>query len=1089
MSKTGTRLKWRLRRLQWRCTAASLVAASLVASGLAALGITACALFFWNGQILALLSVPMVWLAIRWRHDFTLWGVAGQLERESAQIHGRLLPALELLRHRFPDLEQYSPELIEAAVTQTEELVLQMSPPILSRWRRLATSALVFIVGIGTLTVLWFGNPLRTGIGIINAFHPASAPITFAVQPGDTAVLPGQQVLLRCQVKPAGLFKHVRLTVISHQPSKTETERTETRRLRLIHDTCRIILSAQSDLSYRFHLLGKSSPVFSLRLLEPLTLEKLTFILFYPHYTGLEPAHLSGTEISALPGTRVRLQGTTNHPLTGGQLVLSQDTVSVTIAAEDPRCFSAEFTVTGSTDARLELNEDGVLQPVGNLHIRKISDEPPFVKLFLPGRDVDLPRQMQVLLGINSIDDYGLGTLYLLWGHDSLENRTRLRGLAGRREDTTLHVWDLSQSGLLPGERLIYCVEVGDNDAVSGPKFSRSEVFSVRFPTMAELFDAAVNQTEQTAVRLGSLPAQQSAVSAELSRISDELKRNRTLSWEERRRLEQILQEQEELTARIAELAREVAQTADELAQGINLDPATLAQLSELQSLLNRLIPPELAQALQELRERLQQHPGQLQSALEELRLNQERLKQGIEQALQLLQRLLQEQRLEALARKAEELSRAQEQLTADLSRQLESRLARQQAEIGNVLDSLRQEMNDLAREFGGSESCPAPERDIGDSLAALNQQLDENRTSEIASELIRRLNAGEQTSSSQLSRRLAEQLRQTAASLQRLSQQLKDRRRSQLAQQLTTSAVDLLALSEQQEALEQASSSTSDPTSLAGQQQALQDGTRIAAESLAALAGKTMAISPELGQMLARSLQAMQNAAGMLTQNQAAAARNEMRRAREELNSAAAALLNTLGQVQHGGMAGGLEDLLESLRQMAAQQLSINAGMSGIPIPIPVPGGLTPQQLQQLRRLLEQQQALREQLQQLLQNMGGDRPGLTSTLDRLLEEMRSVERDLADLNVTRQLIERQEGIAVRLLDAERSIRQQGFRQERQSEPGRPFELTGRPLLPADRGERNRLLREELMRALKSGYPAEYERMIRAYFERLLNAP
>jgi hypothetical protein len=118
---------------------------------------------------------------------------------------------------------------------------------------------------------------------------------------------------------------------------------------------------------------------------------------------------------------------------------------------------------------------------------------------------------------------------------------------------------------------------------------------------------------------------------------------------------------------------------------------------------------------------------------------------------------------------------------------------------------------------------------------------------------------------------------------------------------------------------------------------------------------------------------------------------------------------------------------------------------------------------------------------------MGGTKPGLSSSLEGLLDEMKAVEKDLSEMNVTRELIQRQESILSHLLDTQRSIRQQGFKEERQSETGKESELKGRPRLPEDKGERNRLLREELMRALKQGYPAEYEQMIRDYFQRLLN--
>ncbi len=117
---------------------------------------------------------------------------------------------------------------------------------------------------------------------------------------------------------------------------------------------------------------------------------------------------------------------------------------------------------------------------------------------------------------------------------------------------------------------------------------------------------------------------------------------------------------------------------------------------------------------------------------------------------------------------------------------------------------------------------------------------------------------------------------------------------------------------------------------------------------------------------------------------------------------------------------------------------------------------------------------------------MGGERPGLTGALDQLIEEMRAVERSLAELQIDRKLIERQEGILSHLLDAQRSLRQEGFKEERRAETAKEYKIEPPPGLPEDKGERNRALREELLRALKQGYPPEYERLIRNYFEKLL---
>ncbi|MBM3315118.1 DUF4175 domain-containing protein, partial [candidate division WOR-3 bacterium] len=855
MSPAYERLKGRIGRLQRQCAVNDVAAAGLAAAGLAGLGLAVVAALFWSGWVLAALVVPMVWLAVRWRRDFAVAGVARQAEDQLAEVRGRLTVALELGRYEPESRERYSAELLDAAVAQVEAQVAGLPLAGVVRRSRLAWAGLVCVAGAAALAGLWLAGPVRAGIGLVNAFRPGAVPVAFRVEPGDTAVLPGGVVVVRCRVEPAGVFTWVRLEL--------RGQAREPRRLRLDGDTCRVPLNVHEDLRYRFRVLGRWSVEHRVRLLEPLVAERLAFTYRYPPHTGLAESRSPGTDLSAPRGTRVLFEGRANHALSSGRLVLGADTVVAAIDLEDSARFSGEFGLVADCDGRVELSEGGAFQAVAGLHVHAVADEPPFVKLFMPGRDVDLPQEMQVLLGVNSIDDYGLGSLYLCSGRESLDQRLRLKGLDGRREDTTLYVWDLSGSGLLPGEELRYWVEVSDNDAVSGPKTSRSEVFSVRFPTMAELFDAAVNQTERTASQLGALPAHQSALSSELARVSDELKRSRELPWEERRRLEQILQEQERLAGRVDHLSREVSETAQELMQGITLDPETMQELGQLQSLLAQLLPPELQQALQHLRERLQQDSPQLGPAMEQMQIAQEKLQEGIDRALELLKRIMQEQRLEALACKAEELAEAQERLTAEMRQQPGEQLAQKQEDIRQGLDSLQWVMEELAREFRESDSGPGSEADVGDSLAALNEQLEQDQASERAEQLAQQMSSGQvQSAQQRQSRELSGQFRQVAQSLAQLSQELKERRSAQVGQKLAASAADLLMLSEQQERLEQAAGSMADPAGSAGQQQALQEGTRIAAESLAALAGRTMVTSPELGQALALAMQSMQDAA-----------------------------------------------------------------------------------------------------------------------------------------------------------------------------------------------------------------------------------
>lgn len=1098
----GALIQTRLGRLVRQKLANDLAALVLAAVAMIAIGAVTIAALFWSGWLLLAIAVPAALLGWFWLRGNGFVRAAYQVEERFPEVRGKLVSAYELAQYNPKSREGYSMEMLDAAVQQAEHALAPLPLGRLIRRRRLLWSGAALVASL--LVFFLFGALLgaRARAGLANAFSPSALKVGFEVEPGDTSVMPNGVVALRCRVEPAGAFREVRL--------ERAGKRRDARTVKLQSDTCRIVLAVEDGFKYRFRVLSRRSEEHGVRVLRPLGLNRLVFTYHYPEYSGLKESRTTSTDLSALKGTVVDVEGEANQLVGRGRLVVGPDTFGLHLDSADLRRFTGRFTVKGDAEGAIELaeregsrderdggrsqkgegggqNEDQVRSPGGEamlaaamLSVRALTDEPPFVKLFLPGRDVDMPMSMQVLLGINSLDDFGLGELYLHYGKDSVDHRIRLKGLTGRREDTTLYSWDLSDAGLLSGEQLRYYVSVTDNDAVSGSKTGRTDVFSVRFPTMAEIYSASVRQTERTASELGPMQSEQAQIGTDLNRVADELKKSRELSWEEKKALDQVLSSQEGLVQQIAELRQEAAQMMEELSQGMTLDQETMQRMGQLQDLLSDLLPRELQQSLAQLRDKLQQQSPDVRRALGKFQIDQDKLRQSIERALELLKKIAEEQRLEALARKADELAEAQKRLTDQLGREPSEQSAQMQQDIKEALDSLKKEMQSL----GDSMSDKA----IGDSLSQLSGQMDQEQLSQIAEQLAQQMRQGKTSESRAKSGKLGQSMKKLAESLKSLSQQLKKKRSAEVAGKLAAAAGDVLMLSDEQEELEGSTAGKPDLSLEAQRQMGLHDAARIVAESLASLAGQSMSVSPQIAQELARAMSDMQDAAQGMVDNNIGHTRQGMDDARQGLNRTVEALLDALARAQQGGgMSGDMESLMEALSKMTADQMSLNSEMGGMPIPIP--GGLTEAQMQALGRMLAKQRAIREALQQMLQNAGGTEPGLTSSLEGLIEEMTDVERDLSELNVTRDVVERQESILSHLLDAQRSIRQQGFKEERESESGKAFEIQQRPRLPADMGERNRLLREELMRALKAGYPPEYERMIRAYFERLLNQP
>ena len=96
---------------------------------------------------------------------------------------------------------------------------------------------------------------------------------------------------------------------------------------------------------------------------------------------------------------------------------------------------------------------------------------------------------------------------------------------------------------------------------------------------------------------------------------------------------------------------------------------------------------------------------------------------------------------------------------------------------------------------------------------------------------------------------------------------------------------------------------------------------------------------------------------------------------------------------------------------------------------------GLSPEERRQLAEMQGRQQAIREQLQAMRDQIEDERRVL-GDLDDLAESMEQVEDELGGGQLNEDLQRQQENIHSRLLDAERSMRERDFARRRESREG-----------------------------------------------------
>jgi hypothetical protein len=131
---------------------------------------------------------------------------------------------------------------------------------------------------------------------------------------------------------------------------------------------------------------------------------------------------------------------------------------------------------------------------------------------------------------------------------------------------------------------------------------------------------------------------------------------------------------------------------------------------------------------------------------------------------------------------------------------------------------------------------------------------------------------------------------------------------------------------------------------------------------------------------------------------------------AAQALERAAAAMMQDRSRAASGQSASGFAEMVERMREAAKQQGGVNQQSAGL---LPIPGGQPSQQmLAQARQLARQQRQIARQLE----GSGEGESGSRAT--QLAKEMRDIARSLDRGRVDQELIQRQQQLFHKLLDA-----------------------------------------------------------------------
>ncbi len=842
-----------------------------------------------------------------------------------------------------------------------------------------------------------------------------------------------------------------------------------------------------------------SSPSHSIAVIDRPTIENFSVTVTPPEYAGLEKTVQEGNvaEIRGLVGSTVDVALTSDADIARGYLNTftreegERSTVNLSVRRNRA---TGQLTIDDELFFTSHIFDDrniGNLDPI-EYKILPIPDAFPSIEVLMPSDMTELGSDFSIPVQLHIQDDFGFSNLQIVYEMEHPEyvgstNRVSVRAIPTISHESTsqdvFYVWDLSSLDLMPEDEVQFHFELYDNDQISGPKKSLSREFTARFPSLADLFARTEEGEEMLEEDLSEILNDLDEINASIEEMELKLLKTEELEWEDRQAVQKSVDEVKSKLEEVKSLQDAINDIMEQAEKHDLFSSDLMDKFSDLNELLQDVITPEMMESMARLQDSMSEMTAdQLMKALKDFQQNTEAMELQLDRFIEIFRRIRAEQKLDELTVRLKNITEHQQELSDEMSAEIGSensgRLLSQQERNSEEFQRIEELMEETAEAMAPYAQMPSGELDMLAQSSAVEQVSSEMSQSERA---LRRDNLSGATGPAASAAEGLETLEQEVASV---AEEFRRETAGAMAERFEKILRNTLFISKEQEQLrlETADLPRNSPRLglMASRQQMLRDQLSQLISILMSLSRETFAVTPELGKAIGSATAGMNESLTKLEERRGAESARQQGETVKALNEAAVATLSAMEQIRQSGSASGFEQFLERMRQMAQSQEGVNTQTFQLAL-----GQMAAVSQEQLMRRLQNEQAqLKKSLDELMREMRGSREG-GDRLGGISEEMEQVLRDFERRQVTRRTVERQQRILTRMLDAQKSLRQQDMSEKRRAITAGDIEYAGPDGLPVDLGQRRNLAIEALNRALKAGYPRDYQEMIRRYFNSL----
>ena len=846
----------------------------------------------------------------------------------------------------------------------------------------------------------------------------------------------------------------------------------------------------QKNKLFRFNAGGFESKEYLVTVKARPSVLNMQVSLVYPSYLKKKNEVISNAGDLLLPaGTRVNWTITTEN---AAELVFMLGKMTRTLKMQNDAA-SFMSMIKESTAYSVVPKNSFSMHPDSILHkIAVIADLAPVIDAVETADS--LSSKARYFTGKIS-DDHGFTSLKFVYaikesGIEKKKVETSIPIHPQQQEDAFFYFWNMKNMPIKPGQLVTYYLEVTDNDAINGPKHTRSTIKTYQAPSEQEMAKQLNTESSNLKQKMASAIKLAAEVEKESKKLGENLLDKKSLSFENKNEVTQLLDKQKKLEEAVREIQRDKKTNTNDQPENEPSKAELADKQKQIDNLFNKILDPKTKELLEKLQGLMEQNKkDQVQNELSKMTMDNKSLKNELDRMLELYKQLEFEQNLENKVNRLKSMTAEQQKLSTQTKEKKADiqTLKEQQQQLNEQFQTLKNELKQLEKK---NEALEHPNN--FQPMEKESQDIEKQQQ-----ESIEKMDGKQQNEAAKNQDKAAKAMQKMADQMDQANQKSAEMENNLNVEELRRLLQNLLQTSFDQEKimLSLRKMASADPSYIKNvqEQRGIKDNMKTIADSLTSLGKRVPQIESTVNTEMQLINFNVNKSLENLGERRTGEAVKNQQYTMSSINNLALMLNEALEQLEKSkknAKSGGKGKGKQSMQKLQQMQQQLNKNMQQAKQQMEKEGnqGKVPKgkMSESFARMAQQQQMIRESLQKINSEENKDGKGSLGDLNSLVKEMKLTESDLVNKRIAEETIKRQQNLETRLLDADKASRKQDEDGKRESKSGSDLPASYPKML--EQFKKNSITEKEFLQKLPPSLNYYYKNKVGEYFKSL-NSP